>query len=69
VLPDFPNKIKAAYLLADAKHTPLNVRDGRILLPATPPAGPAPVLCVEIDGEVVSTGSGRKLDSKKDTRS
>ncbi|MBI5770467.1 MAG: alpha-L-fucosidase [Verrucomicrobia bacterium] len=40
-----------------------------VKLPPQPPAGLAPVLCVEIEGDVKHQGSGAKLDSKKDTGS
>jgi hypothetical protein len=61
--------MKRAYLLADPKHTPLTISAGKILLPAMPPEGHAPVLCVEIEGEVKHQSAGAKLDSKKDTGS
>jgi len=69
VLPKFPNKITRAYLLGDAKRTPLKVNGATIALPATAPAGLAPVLCVEIEGTVKPASTGAKLDSKKDTGS
>lgn len=68
-LPAFSNKITKAYLLADPQHTPLKVVGGKVELPATAPAGLAPVLCLEIEGEVKATGAKAKLDPKKDTES
>ncbi len=68
-LPKFPNRIAKAYLLADPAHTALAVQDGKVVLPATAPAGLAPVLCVEIEGEMKYQGASTKLDTKKDTGS
>jgi alpha-L-fucosidase len=68
-LPAFPNKVTKAYLLADPARTPLVVSGGSVTLPATAPAGLAPVLCLEIEGEVKATGTKTKLDTKKDTES
>jgi alpha-L-fucosidase len=55
-LPNFPNKVLRAHLLADPKQTSLAVSlDGRgktIALPDRPPAELIPVLCVEIEGSV-----------------
>jgi alpha-L-fucosidase len=68
-LPSFPNKIKRAYLLADPQRSPLKITDAKVTLTAEPPAGHAPVLCVEIDGDVKQQNTGAKLDSKKDTGS
>jgi alpha-L-fucosidase len=42
---------------------------GLVKLPEKPPAGLAPVLCVEIEGSVQPQQPGAKLDSKKDTGS
>src|SRR5205807_383222 len=51
-LPKFSNRVTKASLLADPGHAPLAVQDGAVVLPAAAPAGLAPVLCVEIQGEV-----------------
>jgi alpha-L-fucosidase len=72
-VPTFKNKILKAYLLADPKHTPLAVANGAggttIALPANAPEGLAPVLCLEIEGEVAPSKSGSALDASKDTAS
>ncbi len=57
-LPHFSNRVKAAYWLSDASHAPLKLTtngDRRsIQLPEIAPEGIAPVLCVEIEGQVRS---------------
>ena len=65
-LPQFPNKITRAYLLADPTHTALKVAAGAIVLPPTAPAGLAPVLCVETEGTVAAQHAGNNLDTKLD---
>jgi alpha-L-fucosidase len=77
-LPKFSNPIRQAYLLADPGH-PLqtsavtNQKTGevrtKVWLPVTPPAGNAPVLCIEIEGVVAPQSGARKLDTKKDSAS
>jgi alpha-L-fucosidase len=70
-LPSFPNKILKAYWLTDGQRTPLAIathgNNRSIALPAVAPAGLAPVLCVEVEGDVKSTATARKLDSGKNT--
>jgi alpha-L-fucosidase len=68
-LPVFKNKITKAYLLADLRRTPLKAGAGKVDLPATPPAGLAPVLCLEIEGDVKPDTAKAKVDAKKDTES
>jgi hypothetical protein len=51
--------VTKAYLLADPARTPLAVRNGKVILPAAAPAGLAPVLAVEIEGEMKYQGTGR----------
>jgi alpha-L-fucosidase len=68
-LPGFANKITKAYLLADPAKSPLTVEGRSVILPAVAPAGLAPVLCVEIEGEVQPAATKAKLDAKKDTES
>jgi alpha-L-fucosidase len=68
-LPVFENKVTNAYLLADPQRTPLKVTGGKVTLPASVPSGLAPVLCVEIEGEVKAEAPKAKLDPKKETES
>lgn len=68
-LPAFANKVTRACLLADPRRTPLAVTGGSVVLPATAPAGLAPVLCLEIEGEVKAAGGKAALDPRKDTES
>lgn len=68
-LPEFNNRIRRAYLLADAAKTPLEVRDGAIRLPTAAPSGLVPVICVEIEGEIPPAPMNGALDSRKDTES
>jgi alpha-L-fucosidase len=65
-LPKFPNKIKRAYLLADAAHTALKIEGGNVALPIAAPAAIAPVLCLEIEGAIAPAAAGEKFDAKKD---
>lgn len=66
-LPEFSNPIKVAYLLADSRRTALALKDRRVLLPAPAPAGHAPVLCVEIEGQVKHQAAGAKLGADRNT--
>lgn len=73
-LPKFANQITKAYLLDDPAHTALDVTTGAdgartVALPARSSAGFAPVLCVEIEGQVSHAAPAAKLDSSKDTAS
>lgn len=72
-LPKFPNRVTRAYWLGDGRREelPIAVADNgvAVTMPRTRPAGYAPVLCVEVEGDVAHQGPGRKLDSKKDTGS
>lgn len=68
-LPAFANKVTRACLLADPRRTPLAVTGGSVVLPATAPSGLAPVLCLEIEGEVKAAGGKAALDPRKDTES
>jgi alpha-L-fucosidase len=68
-LPAFANKVTKAYLLADPAHTPLTVSGGNVQLPAAAPSGLAPVLCLEIEGEVKASAAKATLDAKKDKES
>jgi alpha-L-fucosidase len=73
-LPVFKNKVVKAYLLADPTRTPLAIQRDKnepisITLPARPPAGLAPVLCIEIEGEIAPSQSKGVLDSAKDAAS
>ena len=67
-LPKFPNKITRAYLLGDPAHAALKIADGSVALPAASTAL-APVLCVEIEGEIAPSAASEKLDAKKDKES
>ncbi len=64
-LPKFSNRTTKAYLLADPAHTSLAIKDGKVVLPSVAPAGLAPVLCVEIEGEVQRQSAGKKLEGKE----
>jgi alpha-L-fucosidase len=70
VLPKFPNRIKAVYWLGDRACTPLKVEEGRrVVLPDVAPEGLAPVLCVEIEGDVKQQSGKRAHDATKDDAS
>ncbi len=70
-LPSFPNKAIKAYWLADPGKTALKIEETagtrRIVLPSNPPAGIAPVLCLEIEGEVKPAARKGRLDPDKNT--
>lgn len=66
VLPEFPNRVKRAYILSDPGRTPLAVDGRAVRLPAArPPLLPA-VLCVEIEGEIQPRAASDKPDAKSD---
>ncbi len=72
-VPGLTNEVTKAWLLADPARTPLVVTTSAtgttIALPATAPAGLAPVLCVEIKGMVKARAAQGTLDAKRDTAS
>ncbi|HEY0947154.1 MAG TPA: alpha-L-fucosidase [Opitutaceae bacterium] len=71
-LPAFSNRVKRAYLLADRARE-LSATPGAngvtIKLPSRAPAALAPVLCVEIEGEVKPATRNDRPDTGKDTAS
>jgi alpha-L-fucosidase len=72
-LPKFSNRIKAVYWLGDRSRAALRVEGEqdarRVILPDVAPEGLAPVLCVEIEGEVSHQSAKRVVDAKKDDAS